>query len=77
MQNNSKYEKLAEAKIQNDRYAVISRRNEDGFTIAQRVKIQDGTGDVDVFLKGAIHVDDIEGLYNLRDALNTVLGKNN
>lgn len=26
-----------------------------------------------VFLKGAFHIDDVEGLYNLRDAINVAI----
>ena len=41
--------------------------------MAQRMDISDGKQIVSVFLKGAIHIKDKEGLENVRDAINVVL----
>lgn len=46
-----------------------------GFTVGQQVEVQEGTKVVNMFIKGAFHIDSIEGLYNLRDALNEAIKK--
>lgn len=73
------YIELASAKIQDQRDLVISKCNkngrESGFTMSQRIEVVEGKHTTKVFLKNAIHVDSIEELYNLRDALNAAIYK--
>lgn len=64
---------IANASISPQRQAVISRFEDGSFTIGQRVKITEGNKTMSVFLKGAIHIDGIDSLQNLRDALNVAL----
>lgn len=68
-----KYIELARAKVQPNRSLVISECSKNGFTIAQQLEVQEGNHTMNVFLKGALHIDDIQGLYNLRDALNVAI----
>lgn len=70
-----RYEELARAKVQPNRSLVISECSKNGFTIAQQLEIKEGNHTMNVFLKGALHIDDIHGLYNLRDALNVAIQK--
>lgn len=71
-----KFIELAKAKIQETRSIIISKNDVNaGFTLAQQVTLMEGTRETLLFIKGAIHIDDIEGIYNLRDALNEVLNK--
>ena len=44
-----------------------------GFTIAQQLEAKENDKTTSVFLKGAFHVDDIHGLYNIRDAVNLAI----
>ncbi len=69
------FEILAKAKIQDKRSIVISKHltGELGFTMAQQLNVQDGPRIVPIFIKGAFHIDSLEGLYNLRDALNEAI----
>ena len=70
------FQELSKAKIQDTRNLVISRNNlNQGFTLAQQVVIAEGSRQTALFIKGAFHIDDIEGLYNLRDALNEAILK--
>lgn len=64
------YEVLSSANIQPKRSVVISSCSNGGFTLAQKVEVEEGNKKYGIFLKNAIHVDNIDGLYNLRDALN-------
>lgn len=65
------YTELSNAEITENRNIVISECSKGGFTVAQQLKA-DGTK---VFMKGALHIDDLEGLYNLRNALNITIDK--
>lgn len=63
------YTELSNAEITENRNIVISKCSKGGFTVAQQLKA-DGTK---VFMKGALHIDNLEGLYNLRNALNVAI----
>lgn len=65
------YTELSNAEITENRNIVISECSKCGYTVAQQLKA-DGTK---VFMKGALHIDNIEGLYNLRNALNVAIDK--
>lgn len=65
------YTELSNAEITENRNVVISECSKGGFTVAQQLKA-DGTK---VFMKGALHIDNLDGLYNLRNALNIAIDK--
>lgn len=68
------YEEISRAKVTDSRNIVISGCSKGGFTIAQQLEAKEGDNKVtSVFLKGAFHVDDIHGLYNIRDAINLAI----
>ena len=69
------YNELASANIQEKRTLVISQCSKGGFTIAQKIIVEEGNKKTGLFLKNAIHIDDIDGIYNLRDALNLAIEK--
>lgn len=73
--NNQSYIQLAKAQIQDNRNLVISSYCRGGYTIAQQVDVTDNNYKTAVTLKGAFHIADISGLYNLRDALNVAIKK--
>lgn len=74
-----KYKELAKANIQEKRNIVISKvestisTEEKGFTIAQQLEVEEGNKITNMYLKNAIHVDNLQGLFNLRDALNVAI----
>lgn len=67
------YKEIARAKVTDSRNVVISSCSKGGFTIAQQLEAKENDKTTSVFLKGAFHVDDLHGLYNLRDALNVAI----
>lgn len=69
------YEVLSSANIQPKRSVVISTCSKGGFTLAQKLEVEEGNKKTGLFLKNAIHVDDLSGMYNLRDALNYAISK--
>ena len=70
----SSFTEISNAKISEKRDAVISRLNDGSYTIGQRLKFEEeGKGSVSVFLKGALHASNLEGLQNLRDAINLAI----
>lgn len=70
-----KYSEISRAKIADTRNAVISECSKGGFTLAQQLEVKEGDGKTVVFLKGALHIDSVEGLHELRDAINIAIKK--
>lgn len=75
--SNGDFTEISSARIQDTRDLVISKRNKGGYTIAQRILVEEGKKTTTMYLKNAIHVDTVEGIQNLRDALNVVLAEKN
>ena len=73
VRNKIEYTELSRAKVTDSRNIVISRCSKGGFTVAQQLQARENDNTVSVFLKGAFHVDDVNGLYNLRDAMNVAI----
>lgn len=71
--NKTEYTEISKAAVTKSRNIVISDCSRGGFTIAQQVVAKEEDRETPVFMKGAFHVDDIHGLYNLRDALNLAI----
>lgn len=71
----SNFYELANATLSAKRKAVISRLDDGSYTIGQKLEVKDGDKSMEVFLKGALHAEDLTALQNLRDALNVVLKK--
>lgn len=67
------YAEISKAKVTESRNIVISECSKGGFTIAQQLVAKEDDKITTVFMKGAFHVDDIHGLYNLRDAINLAI----
>ena len=67
------YHELSRAKVTDTRNNVISNCSKGGFTIAQQLEAKENDKTTSVFMKGAFHVEDIHGLYNLRDAVNLAI----
>lgn len=67
------YNEISRAKVTDSRNIVISTCSKGGYTIAQQLEAKENDKVTSVFLKGAFHVDDIHGLYNLRDAVNLAI----
>lgn len=73
VRNKIEYSEISKAKVTESRNIVISSCSKGGFTIAQQLVAQEGDKATTVFMKGAFHVDDVHGLYNLRDAINLAI----
>ncbi|MCX7924155.1 MAG: hypothetical protein N3B21_19425 [Clostridia bacterium] len=69
------FKELSKAKIQDKRNLVISKHPNGTYTMVQQIVVQEGRKQTAIFLKGATHVDNLEGLYNLRDAINEAIQK--
>lgn len=68
------YTELSKAKVTDSRNIVISACSKGGFTIAQQlVTVESDDKTTLTFLKGAFHVDELKGLYELRDAVNLAI----
>ena len=73
--SDSAFKELASAEVNTAKELVISERNKGGFTIGQRIMVQDGKKKLGMFLKGAIYVKGVDELINVRDALNLAISK--
>lgn len=72
--NKTEYFELSKAEVAGSRNIVISECSRGGFTIAQQLVAKEENGkSTTVFMKGAFHVEDVHGLYNLRDAINLAI----
>lgn len=71
--NKIEYRELSRAKVTDSRNIVVSSCSKGGFTIAQQLEAKENDKTTSVFMKGAFHVEDIHGLYNLRDAVNLAI----
>lgn len=67
------YTEISRAKVTDSRNVIISKCSKGGFTIAQQLEAKENDKITSVFLKGAFHVDDLHGLYNIRDAVNLAI----
>ncbi len=70
MRHKIEYNEISRAKVSDSRNVIISNCSKGGFTIAQQLEAKENDKVMSVFLKGAFHVDDLHGLYNIRDAIN-------
>lgn len=68
-----RYEEISKANISDARNLVISRCSKGGFTLAQQILAKDGKHEVGVFMKGAIHIKDIDAMERVKDAINVVI----
>lgn len=75
--NNNKvsYEEVARVKMTESRDVVISKCSRGGYTIAQKVIIDNDEKPVSIFLKGAIKVNDIESLISIKEMLEMSIDK--
>lgn len=75
MPKKMEYTEITKAKVTDKRHIVISTCSKGGFTVAQRLDTEEDGHTTTVYLKGAFHINDISGLYNLRDAINLAISK--
>jgi hypothetical protein len=73
--NKIEYTEISKAKVTEKRNIIISTCSKGGYTVAQRLDTEENGENVSVYLKGAFHVNDLQGLYNLRDAINMAIKK--
>lgn len=71
--NRTEYTELARAKVTESRNIVISSCSKGGYTVAQQLEAKENNKTTTVFMKGAFHIEDTHGLYNLRDAVNLAI----
>ena len=67
------YTEMTRAKVSDTRSIVISDCSKGGYTIAQELLLKDGDHKVPMFVKGAFHINDINGLHELRDCINLAI----
>lgn len=67
------YSEICRARIAETRNAVISKCSKGGYTLAQQLEVQENKMKTSVFLKGALHIDSLESLCELRNALNVAI----
>lgn len=73
--NKLNYTEIARAQVTDTREVVISNCSKGGFTIAQVMSIKEGYCMTPVYMKGAIHVANVDSLRNLRDAITLAIKK--
>ena len=73
--NKVSYEEVARIKMTDTRDVVVSECSKGGYTIAQKILIDKDEKPTSIFLKGAIKVNDIDGLREFRDMLDMAIEK--
>ena len=71
----SNFVELSNAVLSEKRQAVISKLDDGSYTIGQRLEVNDNGNSMQIFLKGALHAENLEALQNLRDAINVAIKK--
>ena len=69
------YNPICEIKLNENKYMVISDCSKGGYTIGQKVTVKDGSNSIDMFMKGAIHINDIDTMKDLRDKIDHIIEK--
>lgn len=69
------YEEISRAKVMKNRNVVISQCSKGGYTVAQQVVVNEDGEETKLFMKGAIRVDDVDGLKALRDAFTVAINE--
>lgn len=67
------YNELSKVNVTNKRTVVISKCSKGGYTIAQKVEIEEGKRKANVFMKGAVIVESLDKLIELRNALDIAI----
>ena len=67
------YNEIGSAEISKNRSLVISECSEGGFTLGQKLTVEEGNQKISVFFKGAIHIDDYDGLLHIKDAIDKAI----
>lgn len=77
MKSKVNFEELCRAKVSKIRNIVISKTSNGAFYIAQQLNVLDeDTGkNINVFLKGALKLENIDAMYALRDSINLAIEK--
>lgn len=71
-----KYTEVSRTQITKHRSMVVSTCSTGGYTIAQQGTITEEDGkETQVFFKGALHIQDLKALYNVRDCINIAIQK--
>lgn len=71
----TEYTEISSAKVTENRCIVISDCSRGGYTVAQRMEVAEDGHINKIYMKGAFHINDINGLYNLRDACNLAINQ--
>lgn len=71
--NKTTYNEIVRGKISDKRSIVVSECSKGGYTVAQQVELEENGEKMNVYMKGAFHVDDEAGLLNIRDVVNAAL----
>lgn len=72
-ENKATYEEISKASISDARNVVISKCSKGGYTLAQQTIFTEGKNEIAMFMKGAIHIKDIDALKRVRDAINIAI----
>lgn len=73
--NKVSYDEVARVKMSDTRDVVISKCSKGGYTIAQKILIDKDEKPTSIFLKGAIKVNDIEGLKDIKETIDMAIKK--
>lgn len=76
MKNSKTFTELGRTKINDNRILVVSRNNElGGYTMAQQITVNEDKHTMSIFIKGAVHVGDLDGLMNLKHCIDEIVEK--
>ena len=67
------YKEIASGLIGENKSLVISECSKGGYTLGQKLTVNDNGKNIDIFLKGAIHIDSFESLENVCRAFEKAL----
>lgn len=72
-ETSARFTEIAKAQISENKNLVFSETQQGTIVMAQQLVVKEGKKTHNIFLKGAIEVDSIDSLYELRDAVNACI----
>lgn len=69
------YIEVSRGSITDNRCLVVSKFSDSSYTIGQTLEVEENNKLTSVFMKGAIHINDLDGLYKVKQIIDNAIEK--
>lgn len=67
------YNPVWQVKLSDNKFLVLSECSKGGYTLGQKIIAKDGENDIDIFLKGTVHIKDIDTLKEIYNKIGKIV----